>query len=139
MKKTLLLFAMLLAFALNVSAQEFNVNVFERKEANPVTDQKVVRKVALIDIEGTTYENVVVSMKSTSPDDLFKDKYKVRVVITDSKGKKIWKKTLKNVFLYVFPKGQVQIGKGGFDQIVIQKSSNTDDFIGKIREKEGVY
>ena len=138
MKKTLLLFTMLLAFALNVSAQEFNVNVFARKEANPVTDQKVVRKVALIDIEGATYENVVVSMKSTSPDD-FTDKYKVRVVITDSTGKKIWKKTLKNVFLYVFPKGQVQIGKGGFDQIVIQKSSNTDDFIGKIREKEGVY
>ena len=138
MKKTLLLFAMLLAFTLNVSAQELTLNVFERKEANPVTDQKVVRKVALIDIEGATYENVVVSMKSTSPDD-FTDKYKVRVVITDSTGKKIWKKTLKNVFLYVFPKGQVQIGKGGFDQIVIQKSSNTDDFIGKIREKEGVY
>ena len=138
MKKTLLLFAMLLAFTLNVSAQELTLNVFERKEANPVTDQKVVRKVALIDIEGATYENVVVSMKSTSPDD-FTDKYKVRVVITDSTGKKIWKKTLKNVFLYVFPKGQVQIGKGGFDQIVIQKSSYTDDFIGKIREKEGVY
>lgn len=138
MKKTLLLFAMLLAFTLNVTAQEFNVNVFARKEANPVTNQKVVRKVALIDIEGATYENVVVSMKSTSPDD-FTDKYKVRVVITDSQGKKIWKKTLKNVLLYVFPKGQIQIGRGGFDQIVIQKSSNTDDFIGKIREKEGVY
>ena len=139
MKKILLLFAMLLTFTLNVFAQEFNVNVFARKEANPVTDQKVVRKVALIDIEGATYENVVVSMKSTSPDGIITDKYKVKVVITDSKGKKIWKKTLKNVFLYVFPKGQVQIGKGGFDQIVIQKSSNTDDFIGKIREKEGIY
>ena len=138
MKKILLLVAMLLTFTSNVFAQEFNVNVFARKEANPVTDQKVVRKVAFIDIEGATYENVVVSMKSTSPDD-FTDKYKVRVVITDSQGKKIWKKTLKNVFLYVFPKGQVQIGKGGFDQIVIQKSSNTDDFIGKIREKEGIY
>ena len=139
MKKTLLLFAMLLAFALNVSAQEFNVNVFARKEANPVTDQKVVRKVALIDIEGATYENVVVSMKSTSPGDFITDKYKVRVVITDSQGKKIWKKTLKNVFLYVFSNGQVQVGKRGFVQIVIDKSSYTDDFIGKIREKEGVY
>ena len=139
MKKTLLLFAMMLAFALNVSAQDFNVNVCERKEANPVTDQKVVRKVALIDIEGTTYENVVVSMKSTSPDGIITDKYKVKVVITDSKGKKIWKKTLKNVFLYVFSNGQVQVGKRGFDQILIQKSSYTDDFIGKIREKEGIY
>ena len=130
MKKTLLLFAMLLAFTSNVFAQE---------KAKPLIDQEVMRKVALIDIEGTTYENVVVSMKSTSPDYFITDAYKVRVVITDSTGKKIWKKTLKNVFLYVFPKGQVQIGKGGFDQIVIQKSSYTDDFIGKIREKEGIY
>ena len=139
MKKTLLLFTMLLAFALNVTAQEFNVNVFARKEANPVTNQRVVRKVALIDIEGATYENVVVSMKSTSPDGIITDKYKVKVVITDSKGKKIWKKTLKNVFLYVFSEGQVQVGNGGFHQIVIYKLSHTADFIGKIREKEGVY
>ena len=104
MKKILLLFAMLLTFTLNVFAQE-------KEKAYPLTDHEVVRRVALIDVEGTTYENVVVSMKSTSPDDLFKDKYKVRVVIRDSKGKKILKKTLKNVFLYVFPKCQVQIGR----------------------------
>ena len=126
MRKTLLLFAMLLTFTLNVFAQE---------KANPVTDHEVVRRVALIDVEGTTYENVVVSMKSTSS--VGKDK--VKVVITDSKGKKIWKKTLKNVFLYVFSEGQVQVGNGGFHQIVIDKSSYTGDFIGKIREKEGIY
>ena len=130
MKKILLLFAMLLTFTLNVFAQE---------KANPVTDHEVVRRVALIDIEGITYENVVVSMKSTSPDGIITDKYKVKVVITDSKGKKIWKKTLKNVFLYVFSEGQVQVGNGGFHQIVIYKLSHTADFIGKIREKEGVY
>ena len=130
MKKTLLLFAMLLAFTLNVFAQE---------EAKPLIDQEVMRRVALIDIEGTTYENVVVSMKSTSPDGIITDKYKVKVVITDSKGKKIWKKTLKNVFLYVFSNGQVQVGKRGFDQIVIQKSSYTDNFVGMVREKEGIY
>ena len=130
MKKILLLFAMLLAFTLNVFAQE---------EAKPLIDQEVMRKVALIDIEGATYENVVVSMKSTSPDGIITDKYKVKVVITDSKGKKIWKKTLKNVFLYVFSNGQVQVGKRGFDQLVIQKSPYTGDFIGEIREKEGIY
>ena len=132
MKKILLLFAMLLTFTLNVFAQE-------KEKAYPLTDHEVVRRVALIDIEGTTYENVVVSMKSTSPDGIITDKYKVKVVITDSKGEKIWKKTLKNVFLYVFSNGQVQVGKRGFDQILIQKSSYTDDFIGKIREKEGIY
>ena len=128
MKKILLLVAMLLTFTLNVFAQE-------EEKAYPLTDHEVVRRVALIDVEGTTYENVVVSMKSTSS--VGKDK--VKVVITDSKGEKIWKKTLKNVFLYVFSNGQVQVGKRGFDQILIQKSSYTDDFIGKIREKEGIY
>ena len=130
MKKTLLLFAMLLAFTSNVFAQE---------EAKPLMDREVMRRVALIDVEGTTYENVVVSMKSTSPDGIITDKYKVKVVITDSKGKKIWKKTLKNVFLYVFSNGQVQIAQGGFVQIVIDKLSQTDDFVGMVREKEGIY
>ena len=130
MKKILLLFAMLLTFTLNVFAQE---------KANPVTDHEVVRRVALIDVEGTTYENVVVSMKSASLDDYIKGENKVEVVITDSKGKKIWEKALKNVFLYVFSNGQVQVGQRGFNQIVIFKSSLTDDFGGIVREKEGIY
>ena len=130
MKKILLLVTMLLTFTSNVFAQE---------KAKPLIDQEVMRRVALIDVEGTTYENVVVSMKSASPDGIITDKYKVKVVITDSQGKKIWKKTLKNVCLYVFSNGQVLVGKSGFVQIVIDKSSYTDDFIGKIREKEGVY
>ena len=46
---------------------------------------------------------------------------------------------MKNVFLYVFSNGQVQVGKSNFDQILIQKSSYSDDFIGKIREKEGIF
>ena len=130
MKKTLLLFAMLLAFTSNVFAQE---------EAKPLMDREVMRRVALIDIEGTTYENVVVSMKSASLDDYIKGENKVEVVIPDSKGKKIWEKALKNVFLYVFSNGQVQIAQGGFVQIVIDKLSQTDDFVGMVREKEGIY
>lgn len=78
-------------------------------------------------------------MKSTSPDYFITDKYKVKITITDANGKKIWKKTLKNVFLYVFSDGQVQVGKRHFDQILIQKSSLTGDFLGMIREKEGIY
>ena len=130
MRKTLLLFAMLLAFTSSVFAQE---------EAKPLIDREVMRRVALIDIEGTTYENVVVSMKSASLDDYIKGENKVEVVITDSKGKKIWEKALKNVFLYVFSNGQVQIAQGGFVQIVIDKLSQTDDFVGMVREKEGIY
>ena len=130
MKKILLLVAILLTFTSNVFAQE---------KAKPLIDQEVMRRVALIDVEGTTYENVVVSMKSASLDDFVKGKDKVKVVITDSQGKKIWKKTLKNVCLYVFSNGQVLVGKSGFVQLVIQKSSYTDDFVGMIREKEGIY
>ena len=130
MRKTLLLFAMLLAFTSSVFAQE---------GAKPLMDREVMRRVALIDIEGTTYENVVVSMKSASLDDYIKGENKVEVVITDSKGKKIWEKALKNVFLYVFSNGQVQIAQGGFVQIVIDKLSQTDDFVGMVREKEGIY
>ena len=130
MRKTLLLFAMLLAFTSSVFAQE---------EAKPLMDREVMRRVALIDIEGTTYENVIVSMKSASLDDYIKGENKVEVVITDSKGKKIWEKALKNVFLYVFSNGQVQIAQGGFVQIVIDKLSQTDDFVGMVREKEGIY
>lgn len=130
MKKTLLLFAMLLTFTSNVFAQE---------EAKPLIDQEVMRKVALIDIEGATYENVIVSMKSASLDDFITGKNKVEVVITDSQGEKIWKKTLKNVFLYVFSNGQVQVGQRGFNQIVIFKSSLTDDFGGIVRERKGIY
>lgn len=35
--------------------------------------------------------------------------------------------------------GQIQVGKKNFDQIVVQKSKSTDENIGIIREKEGVY
>ena len=117
----------------------FTSNVFAQEEAKPLMDREVMRRVALIDIEGTTYENVVVSMKSASLDDYIKGENKVEVVITDSKGKKIWEKALKNVFLYVFSNGQVQIAQGGFVQIVIDKLSQTDDFVGMVREKEGIY
>lgn len=49
------------------------------------------------------------------------------------------KKTLKNVFLYLFSNGQIQVGRKNFDQIVVSQSKATDETIGIIREKEGVY
>ncbi len=79
------------------------------------------------------------SFKSITPDYFISDKYKVKVKVVDKNGKSIYKKTLKNVFLYVFSNGQIQVGKKNFDQIVVQKSKSTDENIGIIREKEGVY
>ena len=51
----------------------------------------------------------------------------------------LYTKDFKNVFLYVFSNGQIQVGKKNFDQIVVSKSKTTDENIGIIREKEGVY
>ncbi|MCS2506162.1 hypothetical protein NXW48_10715 [Phocaeicola vulgatus] len=110
-----------------------------RETAKPLTDMEVVRKVAFLDIEGKYYEDVTMSFKSITPDYFISDKYKVKVKVVDKNGKSIYKKTLKNVFLYVFSNGQIQVGKKNFDQIVVQKSKSTDENIGIIREKEGVY
>ena len=132
MKRIFILLFFMLSLTLSGFAQE-------PESARPLTDTEVVRRVAIMDIEGQLFYDVVVTMKSTSPDYLITDKFKVKVTITDSNGKKIWKKTFKNAFLYVFSNGQVQVGKRNFDQILIQKSSLTEDFLGKIREKEGIF
>jgi hypothetical protein len=132
MKRIVILLFFMLSLTLSGFAQE-------PESARPLTDTEVVRRVAIMDIEGQFFYDVVVTMKSTSPDYLITDKFKVKVTITDSNGKKVWKKTFKNAFLYVFSNGQVQVGKRNFDQILIQKSSLTGDFLGKIREKEGIF
>lgn len=111
----------------------------EPETARPLTDTEVVRRVALLDVEGKYYYDVVMTFMSTTPDYFITDKYKVKVSVKNNEGKTVWKKTLKNVFLYVFSTGQVQVGKQNFDMIVVQKSKETGDFIGIVREKEGVY
>ncbi|MBR1655464.1 MAG: hypothetical protein IJ698_03475 [Prevotella sp.] len=132
MKKAFLLLLFLLSCNIGTFAQE-------AEKARPLTDTEIVRRVALLDIEGKYYYDVVMTFKSISPDHIITDKYKVKVNVKDSDGKKIWKKTLKNAFLYVFSNGQIQVGKRNFDQVIVQKSEKTGDFIGVVREKEGVY
>ena len=131
MKKVLLLMVMFVA-SITMVAQE-------PETARPLTDTEVVRRVALLDVEGKYYYDVVMTFKSTTPDYFITDKYKVKVSVKNNEGKTVWKKTLKNVFLYVFSTGQVQVGKQNFDMIVVQKSKETGNFIGIVREKEGVY
>lgn len=111
----------------------------EPEKAKPMTDTEIVRKCAILDVEGKYYDNVTVTIKSNQPDFFFTDKYKVKVTVTDTSGSKVWNKTFKNAFLYVFPNGQIQVGKPNFDKLVITKSSPTGDWIGVVREKEGVY
>lgn len=135
MKRIILLFAMLLSFSNGIFAQESN----NPESVKPLFDVEIVRKVSLMDIEGKVYEDVVVTMKSITPDYFISDKYKVKIFIQDANGKKIWKKTLKNVYLYVFSNGQVEIGQQKFTQILIYKSPTADKIYGMIREKEGIY
>lgn len=106
-----------------------------------MTDTEIVRRVKQFDIEGFLYTDVDVIIKSISPDDIFTDKYRVKVKVTDASDKIVWKKTLKNVFLYVFPDGQVQVGKPNFNKLIIYSDKTSDNKYksGKIREKEGVY
>ena len=111
----------------------------EVETTKPLTDTEVVRKVALLDVEGKDYYNVVMTFKSISPDYFITDKYKVKVTVKDLEGKTVWQKTLKNVFLYVFSDGQIQVGQKKFNQIIVQKSRENGAFYGMVREKEGVY
>ena len=62
---------------------------------------------------------LIMLFTSITPDYFISDKYKVKVKVVDKNGKSIYKKTLKNVFLYVFSNGQIQVGKKNFDQIVV--------------------
>ena len=132
--KRILLFLMMLTINIVGFAQSD-----ETEKASPMTDTEIVRKCAILDVEGKYYENVTVTIKSNQPDFFFTDKYKVKVTVTDASGSKVWNKTFKNAFLYVFPNGQIQVGKPNFDKLVITKSSPTGDWIGMVREKEGVY
>lgn len=115
-----------------------STSLFSQETAKPLSDQEIVRKLSKIDIEGKEYETVKVTLKSISPDYFFSYDERVKVTIIDNEGKEIWKKTLKNVYLYVFSDGQIQVGKPNFNKILITKNS-LGLFSGKIRESEGVY
>mgnify|MGYP000000311796 FL=1 len=132
--KKLVLFLVMLTISIVSFAQNS-----EKETTKPIFDTEIVRKVTVLDIEGKCYGNVIVTFKSNKPDFVWTDKYKVKVTVTDSSGKKIWNKTFKNSFLYVFSSGQIQVGKPNFDQIVIYKSLASGNWIGQVREKEGIF
>jgi len=115
----------------------FTTSIFPQEKISPLNDTEILRNVSSIDIEGEIFENVKITLKSISPDYFISDIFKVKVSIVDQNGKKVWNKTLKNVFLYVFSNGQIQVGKPNFNMILIQ--NNSGSCYGKIREKEGVY
>ena len=132
--KRILLFLLMLTINIVGFAQSD-----ETEKASPMTETEIVRKCAILDVEGKQYENVIVTIKSNQPDFFFTDKYKVKVTVTDASGSKVWNKTFKNAFLYVFSNGQIQIGKKNVNQMLISNSSIAGNWEGIVREKEGVY
>lgn len=130
MKLRIILFFLLFIFTQSLFAQE---------TAKPMFNAEIERKVSVMDIEGKEYENVKVTLKSISPDYFISDIYRVKVTIVNENDYVVWKKTLKNVYLYIFPSGQIQVGKPSFNKIVIYKNDYSETFTGKIREKEGIY
>lgn len=112
----------------------------DTESTTPSYNTEIQRSVSIMDIEGTLYHDVVVTMKSNEPDYVFVTKGKVSVHITSDAGQTIYKKKFKDAYLYIFRNGQIQIGKKNFDKLVIYKSSTYPyKFSGIIREKEGVY
>lgn len=137
MKKLIILLIFTLSFGSFAFAQ--NVND-ETEKASPMQDAELIRKVLYLDIEGKLYTDVEVAIKSIKPDHFFSDKYRVKVKVTDTNSKIVWNKTMKNVYLYVFSDGQVQVGKPNFNQLIIYSDKRSNKYEkGKIREKEGVY
>ncbi len=64
----------------------------EQETVKPLIDTEIERKVALLDIEGIYYKDVVMSFKSITPDYFISDMFKVKVV--DKEGKSIYKKNI---------------------------------------------
>lgn len=134
-------FIVLLIFTLSFDSFAFAQSVKDEPEkASPMQNAELIRKVLSLDIEGKLYTDVVVAIKSISPDHFFSEKYRVKVKVMDSDGKTVWNKTMKNVYLYVFSNGQVQVGKPNFDKLVIYSDKRDNKYEkGIIREKDGVY
>ena len=115
----------------------FSIYADEPEKTSPITNKEITRNVSRLDIEGKSYENVTIQMCGIQGDVLSWPKVKVKV--KNSKGKKVWSKTFKNAYIYVFSDGQLQIGLKNFNQMMIFKLKDSNEWIGIVNEKEGIY
>ena len=134
-------FIVLLIFTLSLNSFAFTQSANDEPEkALPMKGVELIRKVLHFDIEGEIYTDVEVAIKSNNPDYYFINKHRDKVKVTDSNGKIVWNKTMKNVYLYVFSDGQIQVGRPKFSELVIYSDKRANKYEkGIIREKEGVY
>jgi len=130
MKQLITVLVFLFTMVLSSAAQE---------SARPLLDQEVVRNVSVINVEGTEYYNVTVSLKGQTTDKTDAKQYWVKVEIKEGDGNVVWKKTLLPACLYVYQSGQIEVGRKDLVQLIILKSEITEKLVGVIREKEGIY
>lgn len=117
----------------------FGIAVFAQDEGvGPTWGVTLEREVALADIEEKQYQNVLIELKAADLGAEFAKGVKV-VVIDRSTGKKIYKKRFSKSYLYAFPDGEIQVGKGNaLTQIILYKSQYTNDWLMILKEK-GIY
>lgn len=113
----------------------------EPEKSSPSWDTEIVRRCTAMNIEGERFDNVVITLKSydknSEPFLGIKGGPRVKVTVKDNNGKKVYKKTFKNCYLYIFSDGEVQVGKPKFNQIIIDKIGRS--WYGEIKEKEGIW
>lgn len=124
---------------LSVSVASFAQKQQSKDGVAPLDDAEILRRVSVMDVDGVIYEKVDVTIKSISPDYIFNYTYRVKATVSDKDGNVLWKKTLKNTRLYLFPDGQLQVGRPNFYTLVIYKTGVPDDYHCVVREREGVY
>ncbi len=102
------------------------------------SDIEIVRRCCFMNVERKLYKDCVVTLKSISPNH-FTDKYKVKVLVTDENGKKVYKKTFKNSHLYISREGEIEVGQGNFLQLnIFRVKGRINSWSGAIKEKEGI-
>lgn len=123
------------------------------EKSYPATDTEIVRRCTFVEIEGKYYYDVSVLLKTilhlkAKPiimNELFSpyvytDDVKGRAVlmiVRDINGKKIYKKTFKNSYLYIFSNGEMHVGQPKFKKVFISRAG--EDCYGIVKEKEGVW
>ena len=135
MKRFLLLVVATLALSCTFAQSD------EPEKSSPSHDTEIVRRCFAMNIEGESFFNVVITLKSYDKDSEpflgIKGGPRVKVTVKDNNGKNVYKKTFKNCYLYIFTNGQVQVGKPKFHQVIISKEG--ERWFGEIKEKEGIW
>ena len=115
----------------------FTNNLIGQETVKPSWDVKIERKLDCVDIEGIFYDNVIVKIKSISPDYLIYSDNRVKIKITKLNSEVLLKKTLKHSYVWIFSDGQIQIGQPHFCRIALSKYEGRN--YGIVRLKEGIY